>query len=82
MQSLEEYEEIEVVYVSVKDVQAIVFTAEDQNNIVESDHSDRSLLESSGALHDVNSLGLEQHLSSTQWMTSIHSLSDSGLYFK
>ena len=71
------YEELEVVYVKADDVEQILFTAE-HSQLAGDINNDRSLIESTEVLHDVKALPLEEHITSSQWLSTIHSGSDSG----
>lgn len=75
---MENYEEIEVIYVRAEDVENIVFTAEHNTNVDTGANNERSLVEGSGLLSSVESLPLEEHISASQWLSTVHSASDSG----
>lgn len=80
IKKMENYDEIEVLYVKAEDVENIVFTAE-QNVVGDvKANNERSLVEGSGLLSSVESLPLEEHISASQWLSTVHSGSDSGQF--
>ena len=80
MSGASSYDPVEIQYVKAEDVERILFTAEENSLSQSSSHqdSDRSLITSTELLHDVKSIPLEEHISSDQWLNSVHSLSESG----